>query len=115
MVSIGKYFINLRHIYTIWTSLVVQTVKNLPAMQETWVQSLGLEDPLEKRMVTHSSILAWQSSGKRGLMGYSPWGYRESYTKRLKHTNIPYWVNISGGQNDKYGKMLLIVFNLLLK
>ena len=41
-------------------SLVAQTVKNLPAMQETWVQSLGLEDPLEKKMATHSSILAWR-------------------------------------------------------
>ena len=38
----------------------VQTVKNLPAMQETWVQSLVLEDPLEKGMATHSSILAWR-------------------------------------------------------
>ena len=37
---------------------IVQTVKNLPAMQKTWVQSLGLEDPLEKGMATHSSILA---------------------------------------------------------
>ena len=37
-----------------------QTVKNLPAMQETWVQSLGREDPLEKGMATHSSILAWR-------------------------------------------------------
>ena len=41
-------------------SLVAQKVKNLPAMQETWVQSLGQEDPLEKRMATHSSILAWR-------------------------------------------------------
>ena len=40
-------------------SLVVQTVKNLPAMRETWVQSLGQEDPLEKGMATHSSIPAW--------------------------------------------------------
>ena len=37
-----------------------QTVKNLPAMQETWVQSLGREDPLEKGMATNSSILAWR-------------------------------------------------------
>ena len=47
-----------------------QTVKNLPAMQETWVQSLGREDPLEKGMATHSSILAWripQTEGRRGL------------------------------------------------
>ena len=41
-------------------SLVAQPVKNLPAMQETWVQSLHQEDPLEKRMATHSSILAWK-------------------------------------------------------
>ena len=41
-------------------SLVVQMVKNLPAMQETWVQSLGQEDPLEKGMATHSSVLVWR-------------------------------------------------------
>ena len=41
-------------------SLVAQTVKKLPAMQETWVQSMGWEDPLEKGMATHSSILAWR-------------------------------------------------------
>ena len=40
--------------------LVAQTVKNLPAMQETRVQSLGQEDPLEKRMATHSSVVAWE-------------------------------------------------------
>ena len=44
-----------------WASLVAQTVKNLPAMQETWVRSLGQEDPMEKEMATHSSILAWRS------------------------------------------------------
>ena len=44
----------------IWASLVAQTVKNLPAMQETWVQSLGQEDPLRKGMSTQSSILAWK-------------------------------------------------------
>ena len=43
-------------------SLVVQTVKNLPAMQETWVRSLGWECPLKERMATHSSILAWRES-----------------------------------------------------
>ena len=42
------------------TSLVAQTVKRLSAMRETWVQSLGWEDPLEKEMATHSSILAWR-------------------------------------------------------
>ena len=42
------------------TPLVAQRLKRLPAMRETWVQSLGLEDPLEKEMATHSSILAWK-------------------------------------------------------
>ena len=44
-------------------SLVAQMVKNLPAIQETWIQSLGQEDPLEKEMATHSSILAWRILG----------------------------------------------------
>ena len=44
----------------IWASLVAQRVKHLPAMQETWVRSLGQEDPLEKEMATHSSTLAWK-------------------------------------------------------
>ena len=43
-----------------WASLVPQTVKNLPAMWEPWVQSLGWEDPLEEGLATHSSILAWK-------------------------------------------------------
>ena len=48
------------YIYRIWASLVAQSVKNLPAVQETWVRSLGQEGPLEKEMTTHSSILAWR-------------------------------------------------------
>ena len=47
------------HVYT-WTSLVAQMAKCLPTMQETWVQSLGQEDPLEKEMAIHSSSLAWK-------------------------------------------------------
>ena len=43
-----------------WTSLVAQRLKHLPAMRETWVRSLGQEDPLEKEMATHSSIPAWR-------------------------------------------------------
>ena len=48
------------YLYSIWASLVAQMVKNLPAILETQVRSLGQEDPLEKRMATHSSILAWE-------------------------------------------------------
>ena len=59
-------------------SLVVQTVRNLPAMQETQVQSLGGEHPVEKGMVTHSSILAWRTTWTDELGGlYSPWGCKE--------------------------------------
>ena len=43
-----------------WASLGAKQVKNLPAVQETWVQSLGQEDPLKKEMATHSRILAWR-------------------------------------------------------
>ena len=51
---------NLHSIYIILASLVAQMVKSLPAVQETCVQSLGWEDPLEKEVATHSSILAWK-------------------------------------------------------
>ena len=51
---------------SVWASLVAQQVKTPSAMRETWVQSLGLEDPLEKGTASHSSILAW-----------SPWGPKE--------------------------------------
>ena len=52
--------------FTLWASLVVQTVKNLPAARETWVHSLGQEDPLEEGMATHSSILGWRIPMDRG-------------------------------------------------
>ena len=57
-----------------WASLVAQMVKNPPAMQETWVQSLGSKDPLEEDMATHSSVLALNPHGQRSLAGCSPWG-----------------------------------------
>ena len=62
-------------------------VKNLPAMQEMQVRSLGREDPLEEEMATHSSILAGESPGQRGLLGYSPWGRMESDTTISIRTN----------------------------
>ena len=60
--------------------MVAQKVKNLPAMRETWVQSLCWEDPLEWGMAAHSSILAWRIHGQRSLAGYSPKGHKESDT-----------------------------------
>ena len=56
-----------------WASLLAQMVNNLPAMLETWVQSLGQEDPLEKGMANHSR----ETHGQRSLAGCSPWGHKE--------------------------------------
>ena len=60
--------------------LVAQMVQNLPAVQKNQVQSLRREDPLEKGMAIHSSILAWRIHGQRSLAGCSPWGHKELYT-----------------------------------
>ena len=68
-------------------SLVAQSVKSLPAMQETRVRSLGWEDPLEKEMATHSSVLDWKISWKEEPVGCSSWGRTESgMTERLTLT-----------------------------
>ena len=58
--------------------MVGHMVKDLPAMWETQVQSLGWEDPLEKGMATHCSILAWRIPWTEEPGGYSPWGHKES-------------------------------------
>ena len=62
-----------------WASLVAHTVKNLPAMQETRVQLLGREDPLEKGVVTHSSILAWKIPQTEEPDGLQSMGSRVGY------------------------------------
>ena len=67
-------------LYYSWASLVVKMVKTPAAVQETWVQSLGWEDPLEEGMATHTRILPGESRGQRSLEGYSPWGHKESDT-----------------------------------
>ena len=63
-------------------------IKILHAMWETWVPSLGPENPLEKEMATHSSIPAWKIHGWRNLVGYSPWGCKESDTTERLHFHI---------------------------
>ena len=71
------------------TSLVAQTVKHLPTMQETRVRSLVLEDPLEKEMATHSGkVLPGKSHGRRSLVGYCPWGRKESDTTERLHYSL---------------------------
>ena len=62
------------------TSLVAQTVKCLPTMRETWVRSLGSEDPLEKEMATYSSILAWEIPWTKG-----PGGLRSMESQTVGH------------------------------
>ena len=69
-------FLLLFNKYFFEASLVAQRLERLPAMQETWVQSLGQEDPLEKEMATHSSILVGESHGQRSLVGCHPRGHR---------------------------------------
>ena len=76
-----------------WASLVVQLIKNLCAMQETRVQFLGWEDPLEKEMATHSSILAWRIHGQRSLAGYSLQGCK-NWTW-LSHNQTSYLTGIN--------------------
>ena len=61
-------------------SLLARTVKNLPAMQETWVPSLGWEDPLGKEMGTHSSILAWKIPWTE-----EPCGLQSKVLQRVRH------------------------------
>ena len=68
---------------------MAQTVKCLSAIQETRVRSLSWEDPLEKEMAAHSSILAWKIPWTQRLVGYSPWGHNESdMTERLHFTSL---------------------------
>ena len=62
---------------------MAQTVKRLPTMQETWIRSLGWEDPPEKEMATHSSILAWKIPW---TVGYSPRGRKVSDTTEQLHS-----------------------------
>ena len=62
---------------------MVQKVKNLPAVQETWARSLGREDPLEKEMATHSSIFAWRIPKNRGTWQATVHNVTESDTTEM--------------------------------
>ena len=84
------------------TSLVAQMVKCLPTMRETWVQSLGQEDPLEKEMATHSSILAWkipwtEEPGRLQSMGLQSRTWLSNFTSQL----ITQFVHKCGLQADR--------------
>ena len=66
-----------------WASLVAQRLKHLPGMLETWVRSLGQEDPLEKEMATHSSILAWRIPWRQEPCRLQSMGSESDTTERL--------------------------------
>ena len=106
---LGPEIMDNRSVCFAWSylcaSLLAQRIKHLPAIQETRVRSLGWEDPLEKEMTTHSSILGeclqcpGESHGRRSLTGYSPLGHKEfDFTYKLgthqsprrvkKHTDL---------------------------
>ena len=74
-----------------WASLVAQLVKNPPAMWETWVQSLGWEDPLKESIATHSSILAWRFPMDRGAWGATGHGVTKSQTRLNDWTELNSW------------------------
>ena len=74
-----------------WASLVAQLVKNLPVMWETWVWSLGWEDPLEKGTATHSSILAWRI----------PWTLQSMGSQRVRHDWAIFTFSLSSAESTK--------------
>ena len=77
---------------------MAQQVKNLPAMQEMWVWSLGQEDPLKKEMTTHFSVtfLAWKIPWTDGLADYSPKGHKQSDTTEQLSTHTHTTVKLGG-------------------
>ena len=90
-------------------SLVTQMVKNLPAMREPWVRSLGWEYPLEEGMTTHSSILAWRNPhGQRSMVGCRPWVAKSqtqlsdyAHTHRHTDTHTHTHTHTHGGKGEK--------------
>ena len=84
----SSVFFHFSYYIVHWASLVVQRLKRLPAMWETWVRSLGREDPLEKEMAAHSSILAWRILVKHFF--YLLDLYLHSVSKILNHLYCHY-------------------------
>ena len=77
---IHRYVIGFSVLYLYWAFLVAQMVKFMPTMQKTWVRSLSWEDPLEKEMATHSSILVWKIPWME-----EPGGLQSMGSQRVRH------------------------------
>ena len=95
-----------------WASLVAQTVKNLPAIWETWVRSLGWKDPLEKGMATHSSILAWRIQWTQ-----EPGGLQSMGSQRVRHdwatkhiTDCIIWPNERTVSEDRHRDCCVMIW-----
>ena len=99
---LGNYY-ELEVFMRYWTSLVDQTVKNLPTMQETRVQFLGREDPLGNGMATHSSILAWKSPWTEEPGGLQSVGLQRFGHDWATNTFMRYWSEWQRGE----GKTIL--------
>ena len=84
------YGLSAHYFLCVWASLVAEMVKNLSTIQDTWVWSLGQEDPLRRELLSTPLFLPGEFHGQRSLAGYIPWGGKESdTTERLStHTHI---------------------------
>ena len=85
---------NCSWFHYLWASLVAQRLKCLPAVWETWVQSLGREDPLEKEMAIHSSILVWRIPWTEEFGGLQSTGRKESDTTERLHFHYLHQPNL---------------------
>ena len=94
----------------LWASVVAQLVKNPPAMQETQVRSLGEEDPLEKGMATHSSILAGESCGQRSPVSCSPRGRKSRARLRAIFLSIEIIVTYKEGKSHSSDQHSILVY-----
>ena len=83
-------------------------------MQEVQVPSLGWEDPLEKEMATHSSVLAWEIHGQRSLAGYSPWGCKESDTHTLTVAGRASSWSLAAGPRDPHTHLGSLVGRMVI-
>ena len=93
----------------IGTSLVAQMIKNLPAMWETQVWSLGWEDPLEKGMATHSSIRLENSMDRGAWQAAGPWGLKDSDTTEWLMLSLSFQsVSMQTSKNNKVGTSLAV-------